>query len=92
MSGDAAATVWMPAVLGAQRRKWEKEHPNIPADMPVRWTRWESLCGKYRVDFSEHENKSLEKLQVGKNRIIYEGTEFKLIDSFSRLPSGRIDI
>jgi len=91
MSGYAA-TVWMPAVLGAQRKKWEKEHPNIPADVLVRWTRWESLCRKYRVDFSEHESNVIERLQVAKDRIIHEGVEFKLIDSFSRLPSGRVDI
>ena len=87
MSGWAAIYGGMMAQF--ERKKWEKKNPAIPIDIPVRWTTWESLCGGVRVDFNEHHKDIVERSRTGINTINYQGKDFKLIDTYSRVSSGR---
>lgn len=92
MSFGFAAITPIAAVLSANNDLGEKHHQSIQTDSPIRWLRFESLCGEYRVDFSENDSRLVDCDRILKDVIIFNDIKFKLIDSFSRLPNGRIDI
>ena len=54
------------------------EKPNIPqyGEYVTRWGTYESLCGKYRVDFKESDKDLLDRIKTSQFYIEWEGKNF----------------